>query len=90
MVKDYALERLSGWFCFGQTSDGHVVSVFHSQTEETEVVNIKKGIAAAFQANFRGTAEEVEIDTQSRHISHYRFAVAITMSARDQSVLLVI
>ena len=71
-MREYAVERLSGWFCFVQTNTGQVVSVFHSHTEEVEVVNIKKGIAAAFQANFRGTSEETEIDPQSKHISHYR------------------
>ena len=71
-MREYALERLSGWFCFVQTTFGQVVSVFHSTTEEVEVVNIKKGIAAAFQANLRGTTEETEIDPQSKHTSHYR------------------
>ena len=63
-MKSHALEQLSGWFCFVQSGDGHVVSVIHSVNEEAEVVNIKKGIAAAFQANFRGTPEEIETDTQ--------------------------
>lgn len=63
---------MSGWFCFVQTSDGKVVSVVHSQNEDNHIVNFKKGIAAAFQTNFRGTAEEIEIDSQSRHQSHYR------------------
>ena len=50
-----------------------MVSVFHSRTEDSEAVTFKKGIAAAFQANFRGTFEETEIDTNSKHLSHYRF-----------------
>ena len=49
-----------------------MVSVFHSQDEDTEAVNLKKSIAAAFQANFRGTEHEIEIDPQSKHVSHYR------------------
>ncbi|CAI8021652.1 hypothetical protein GBAR_LOCUS12822 [Geodia barretti] len=73
LMREYALERLSGWFCFVQTTFGQVVSVFHSTTEEVEVVNIKKGIASAFQANLRGTTEETEIDPQSKHISHYSY-----------------
>ena len=77
MIRQSALEHLSGWFCFAQNSGGQVVSVFHSQSEEVEVVNIKKGIAAAFQANFMETAEETETDPQSRHISHYRFVVSL-------------
>ena len=35
--------------------------------------DFKKAIAAAFQANFKGTEEEEEIDPQSKHISHYRW-----------------
>ena len=50
-----------------------MVAVFHRETEDAEVVNIKKGIAAAFQANFKRTAEEVETDLDSKHTSHYRF-----------------
>ena len=68
MVQDY----LSGWFCFVQSSEGQVVSVFHSRDEDVEAVNVKKSIAAAFQANFRGTDQEIEIDPQSKHVSHYR------------------
>ena len=77
MIRQSALEHLSGWFCFAQYSGGQIVSVFHSQSEEVEVVNIKKGIVAAFQANFKGTAEENEIDPQSRHTSHYRYMVSL-------------
>jgi hypothetical protein len=73
MLQQYVLEQLSGWFCFAQTADGGVVSVFHSEAEDPETVDIKKGIAAAFQANFIGTAEEIETDPQSRHHSHYRY-----------------
>ena len=48
------------------------MSVQHRPEEKTSIVNFKKGIAAAFQANFKKTVEEVEEDTQSKHISHYR------------------
>lgn len=75
MVKHY----LSGWFCFVQSNDGQVVSIFHSRGEDMEAVNFKKGIAAAFQANFQGSDERIEIDPQSRHLSHYRLDVNLIM-----------
>ena len=68
----YAKKNLAGWFCFVQTAEGKVSSVFHKSNEETEAVNMKKSIVAAFQANFKGTEEEEEVDPQSKHISHYR------------------
>ena len=64
---------MSQWFCFVQTADGKVVAVEHPPKENAEVVNFKKGIAAAFQANFKGTKEEEEEDTSSLHRSSYRF-----------------
>ena len=72
-MQRHAVEYLSGWFCFVQTSEGQVVSVFHSATEESDAVNFKKGIAAAFQANLKGTPQETEIDPNSKHVSHYRY-----------------
>ena len=63
---------LSKWFCFVQTEDGKVVAVQHPRQENAEVVNFKKNIAAAFQANFKGTTDEEEEDTMSLHHSHYR------------------
>ena len=60
-----------------QTADGKVSSVFHESTENSEAVNLKKSIVAAFQANFKGTEEEEEIDPQSKHISHYRYLIRI-------------
>ena len=53
------------------------MAVYHSQTEDNEAVNFKKGIAAAFQANFKGTAEETEIDPGSKHLSHYRLVYLV-------------
>ena len=67
-----AKQLLKGPFCFIQTSDGKIVSVQHNHDEMASVVNMKKGIAAAFQGNFKQTAEEVEEDTQSKHVSQYR------------------
>lgn len=68
-----ASHLLSEWFCFIQSNEGKILSVQYSPTEAREVVNIKKGIAAAFQANFKKTEVEVEQDIQSKHYSHYRF-----------------
>lgn len=64
---------LSGWFCFVQTDDGKVVAVHHASTELDDAINFKKSIAAAFQANFKGTEQEEEADPQSNHIAHYRY-----------------
>ena len=66
-------ELLSGWFCFVQTADGKVVAVQHASDDGESAVNLKKSIAASFQANFKGTEEEIESDPQSEHISHYRY-----------------
>ena len=63
---------LSGPFCFVQTEDGKVVSVYHNLDEIAQIVNFKKGIAAAFQANFKNTHVEMEEDTQSKHYAQYR------------------
>ena len=63
---------MAGWFCFVQTVEGKVATVFHASTSDPQAVNLKKSIAAAFQANFKRTEEEEEIDPQSIHISHYR------------------
>ena len=63
---------LNGPFCFVQTSDGKVVAVEYNPEEKTFVVNLKKGVAAAFQANFKKTASEIEEDTMSKHVSHFR------------------
>ena len=53
--------------------------MFHSQAENADAVNFKKGIAAAFQANLRGTLEETEIDPNSKHRSHYRLVTALVV-----------
>ena len=73
-MKQYLVQQyLAGWFCFVQTSEGELVSGYHSREEQIEAVNFKKSIAAAFQANFMGTEEKIEIDPQSKHTSHYRY-----------------
>jgi len=70
--KSYINKLLAGWFCFVQTMEGKVPTVFHDSTDDAQAVNFKKAIAAAFQANFMGTEQEEETDPQSKHISHYR------------------
>ena len=64
---------LENWFCFVQTEDGKVVAVHHSPRESQNTVDFKRAIAAAFQANFKGTTEEIETDPQSSHKAHYRY-----------------
>ena len=71
-LEKYVDKLLSGWFCFVQTVEGKVATVSYASTEDLQAVNLKKSIAAAFQANFKETEEEEEIDPQSTHISHYR------------------
>ena len=56
-----------------QTEDGHVMEVYHEEGSHPEGLNLKKTIAAAFQANFRNQEEEEEQDPQSLHVSHYRY-----------------
>ena len=64
---------LAGQFCFVQIEDGHVVEVYHEEGSHPEGLNLKKTIAAAFQANFRNQEEEEEQDPQSLHVAHYRY-----------------
>ena len=71
-LEKYVDKLLAGWFCFVQTVEGKVATVSYASTDDLQAVNLKKSIAAAFQANFKGTEEEEEIDPQSTHISHYR------------------
>eukprot|EP00731_Ephydatia_muelleri_P006289 Em0003g537a len=70
---EQAEELLKMPFCFIQTSDGKIVVVQHNLDEKISVANLKKGIAAAFQGNFKQTTEKIEEDTQSLHISQYRY-----------------
>ena len=55
-----------------QTSDGKVPAVFYSEPQSDTMLNFKKSIAAAFQANFKGTDTEEEVDPQSMHRAHYK------------------
>lgn len=63
---------MAGEFCFVQTADGKIVAVSYPDGESSEAINFKKGIVAAFQTNFLGTAETEEEDTTSLHKSAYR------------------
>ena len=62
-----------------QTSDGKIVAVHHASDESSDAVDFKKSIAAAFQANFKGTEQEEEDDPQSEHIAHYQYVLFACM-----------
>ena len=63
----------SGQFCFVQVETGRVVEISYEEDSHPEGVNLKKSIAAAFQANFQNQEEEEEEDPQSLHMAHYRY-----------------
>ena len=71
-MAEFIEDRLKGEFCYLQTSDGKIVSIHYSPTDNDEGINIKRGIASAFQANFAGKTETEESDPGSLHVSHYR------------------
>ena len=62
----------SGQFCFVQAENGRVVEIYYEKDSHPEGVNLKKSIAAAFQANLHNQEEEEEEDPQSLHVAHYR------------------
>lgn len=65
--------KMGNRFCFIRNDNGKLLSVFHSPNDTTDIVNLKKTIASAFQANFDKTATTVkEVDSLSAHTSHYR------------------
>ena len=70
----YLMEKLKGEFCYIQTTTGRIVSIHYSPTNDEESINVKRGIAGAFQANFDNQTEVEESDPGSTHISHYRYA----------------
>lgn len=65
-------DLVSGWFKFVQVEDGSIPAVYHDNGEDVDVINIKKQITAAFQANFKGTGSRLEADPQSLHMVQYR------------------
>jgi hypothetical protein len=66
-------DMMSGWFKFVQTEDGSVPAVFHNNGDDSGIINFKKAISAAFQANFKGTSRKVEADPQSLHVAEYMY-----------------
>ena len=73
-------QLLAGQFCFVRTEDGHVVQVYYEEGSHPEGLNLKKTIAAAFQANFRHQKEEEEQDPQSLYVAHYRYVGMLQFS----------
>lgn len=61
----------SGWFHFIQTANGEIPVTLYSREQDASIVNIKKAIVSAFQANCFGETERDESDPQSQHISKY-------------------
>ena len=57
-------ELFDGQFCFAQTENGRIVEVYNEEGSNPEGLNLKKTIAAAFQANFNPEEDE-EQDTQA-------------------------
>ena len=49
-----------------------MVEVYHEEDSHPEGLNLKKTIAAAFQANFLKQEQDDEQDPQSLHAAHYR------------------
>ena len=69
-------EMMSGWFKFVQTEDGSAPAVFHNNGDDSDVINFKKAISVAFQANFKGTSRKVEADPQSLHVAEYTYVIS--------------
>ena len=67
------MDKLKGEFCYVQTRNGRIVSIHYSPTDDEEAINVKRGIAGAFQANFDKQEEVEELDPSSSHFSHYRY-----------------
>ena len=65
--------KMKGWFKFIQTEDGSIPVTLYSREEDREAVNIKKAVASAFQANFKGTRVKEEADPQSLHQAEYTY-----------------
>lgn len=60
-------------FCFVQAEDGRIVDVMYPIGENIQVVNIKKSIASAFQANFKHDRARDEADVSGIHRANYKY-----------------
>ena len=60
-------------FHFIQLEDGTIPVTYFPKEDAHQVVNVKKAIVSAFQANFKGTKTKQEADPQSLHNAEYRF-----------------
>ena len=76
--KNYAA-KMQGWFEFVQTEDGSIPVTRYSREEDPEVMNIKKAVVSAFQANFEGTKVKEEADPQSHHKAEYTYAYVLSL-----------
>ena len=74
----YNTELMMGWFQFVQTEDGSIPATYYSREENQEIVNTKKAIVSAFQANFLGTTTKEEADPQSMHMAEYRYVMHLS------------
>lgn len=76
-IQDLTDSLQNGHFSFvlvtNGTNAGLVPIAFYDTTEEDEIVNIKKTLAASFQAeySFVGTAARTELDPQALHNTTY-------------------
>ena len=58
-------------FCFIRTADGKIADVSYLVDENVQVVNIKKSIVSAFQANFGNDLSREESDVTGLHRATY-------------------
>ena len=72
----------SGWFQFIQTDDGTIPVTLYSREEDATIINIKKAIVSAFQADFLAKGDKDETDPQSQHKAQYRYTVAPVLIAK--------
>ena len=82
-VRDYNA-KMGGWFQFVQTEDGSIPVTRFSREEDREIINIKKAVVSAFQANFEGTSVKEEADPQSLHTAEYTYG--LTHFAHEHAV----
>ena len=65
-----------------------MVEVYHEEDSHPEGLNLKKTIAAAFQANFQKQERDDEQDPQSLHAAHYRLDTLI-VSVRHPNTIII-